>query len=198
VGRTDLRRDRDPDGNRALPPGGTVASGRLPEGEGTERTAPRVHVPEGEAAARLDRASQGEDPASGHVLDGEGAAEADRPGDDRRRFFEAVWSLVREVPPGRVTTYGWLARRLGRPQHARLVGYAMYGVLDDDVPCHRVINSQGRLSGAPHFGPPGQRAMLEAEGVVFRPNGGVDLRRYLWRPDEPAVIEVGPDGPDGE
>lgn len=103
-----------------------------------------------------------------------------------RQFFEAVWELVGEVPPGRVTTYGWLARRLGRPQHARLVGYALHGAMvSRGVPCHRVVNSQGRLSGAPHFGPPGQRALLEAEGIVFRPDGGIDLRRYLWRPPAP-------------
>jgi methylated-DNA-protein-cysteine methyltransferase-like protein len=103
-----------------------------------------------------------------------------------RQFFEAVWELVGEVPPGRVTTYGWLARRLGRPQHARLVGYALHGATAScGVPCHRVVNSQGRLSGAPHFGPPGQRALLEAEGIVFRPDGGVDLCRYLWRPPGP-------------
>jgi methylated-DNA-protein-cysteine methyltransferase-like protein len=108
------------------------------------------------------------------------------PSADTQRFFEAVWDLVRAIPPGKVTTYGWLARRLSRPQHARLVGYALHSALGHGVPCHRVVNHQGRLSGAPHFGPPGQRAMLEAEGVTFRPDGGVDLRRYLWRPDETA------------
>ncbi len=108
-----------------------------------------------------------------------------------QHFFEAVWELVREVPPGCVTTYGWLARRLGRPQHARLVGYALHGASRHDVPCHRVVNHQGRLSGAPHFGPPGQRALLEVEGVTFKPEGGVDLRRHLWRPPEPAAISEG-------
>jgi methylated-DNA-protein-cysteine methyltransferase-like protein len=106
--------------------------------------------------------------------------------DEQRRFFEAVWELVSEVPPGCVTTYGWLAARLGRPQHARLVGYALHGALaEHGVPCHRVVNHQGRLSGAPHFAPPGQKALLEAEGVTFRPDGAVDLRRHLWRPEEP-------------
>ena len=113
----------------------------------------------------------------------------------RQHFFEAVWELVGEVPPGRVTTYGWLARRLGRPLHARLVGYALHGALAERrVPCHRVVNSQGRLTGAPHFGPPGQRALLEVEGVTFRPDGGVDLRRCLWRPDDDGVPgEIGDD-----
>jgi methylated-DNA-protein-cysteine methyltransferase-like protein len=95
-----------------------------------------------------------------------------------------------------VTTYGWLARRLGRPQHARLVGYAMH-CAPDDVPCQRVINSQGRLSGAPHFGPPGQQAMLEAEGIVFKKDSGVDLRRYLWRPEAPADADP-PEAVDAE
>jgi methylated-DNA-protein-cysteine methyltransferase-like protein len=109
------------------------------------------------------------------------------PASRSQSFFEAVWALVREVPPGQVTTYGWLARRLGRPQHARLVGYALHGVLaEHDVPCHRVVNSQGQLSGAPHFGPPGQKALLQAEGVTFRANGGVDLRKHQWRPVEVA------------
>jgi methylated-DNA-protein-cysteine methyltransferase-like protein len=104
---------------------------------------------------------------------------------ERQSFFEAVWALVREIPPGRVTTYGWLARRLGRPQHSRLVGYAMHAS-PADVPAQRVVNSQGRLSGAPHFGPPGQRALLEAEGITFRRGGGVDLKRHLWRLDDEA------------
>jgi O-6-methylguanine DNA methyltransferase len=113
-------------------------------------------------------------------------APASSPTAATREFFEAVWDLVRAVPPGRVTTYGWLAWRLGRPHNARLVGQALASVVNGQgVPCHRVINSQGHLSGAPHFGPPGQRALLEAEGIVFRPSGGVDLRRYLWRPPEP-------------
>jgi methylated-DNA-protein-cysteine methyltransferase-like protein len=119
--------------------------------------------------------------AGGHP----GAASATGPPGSNHHFFEAVWALARQIPPGRVTTYGWLARRLGRPQHARLVGYAMHSA-PDDVPCQRVINSQGRLSGAPHFGPPGQQALLEAEGIIFKKDGGVDLRRYLWRPDAPA------------
>lgn len=113
------------------------------------------------------------------------------PGDQRgsqrseatQSFFEAVWALVREVPAGRVTTYGWIARRLGRPQHARLVGYAMHAA-PSDVPAQRVVSSQGRLTGAPHFGPPGMKARLEAEGVAFREDGSVDLRRHLWRPDD--------------
>lgn len=101
----------------------------------------------------------------------------------REGFFAAVYDLVRAVPPGKVTTYGWLARRLQRPQHARLVGYALHSALARyGVPCHRVVNSQGRLSGAPHFGPPGQKAMLESEGVAFTASGAVDLARALWRP----------------
>jgi methylated-DNA-protein-cysteine methyltransferase-like protein len=99
-------------------------------------------------------------------------------------FAEAVWALVREVPAGQVTTYGWLARRLGRPRNARLVGYVLHGAPFPDVPCQRVVNRDGRLSGAPHFGPPGQKALLEAEGVTFRPDGRVDLRHHLWRPAE--------------
>jgi methylated-DNA-protein-cysteine methyltransferase-like protein len=115
------------------------------------------------------------------------ASDADAPVCSRDSFFEAVYALVERIPSGHVTTYGWLARRLQRPQHARLVGYALHGVVQSrGLPCHRVVNSQGRLSGAPHFPWPGQQAMLEAEGVVFKPDGGIDLRRFQWRPVEQA------------
>lgn len=131
---------------------------------------------------------------AGSVLGRQPAVLTPPPG--RQDFCEAVWELVKAVPPGRVTTYGWLARRLGRPQHARLVGYALHGALGAEVPCHRVVNHQGRLSGAPHFEGPGQRALLEAEGVRFKPDGGVDLRRHLWHPPDPGVEASGA-GADG-
>lgn len=140
----------------------------------------------GSASSLVPRRSE-----DGSVLSAQRAVHRPLPG--RPDFFEAVWELVKAVPPGCVTTYGWLARRLGRPQHARLVGYALHGALGDEVPCHRVVNHQGRLSGAPHFAGPGQRALLEAEGVSFKPDGGVDLRRHLWHPPAPGVEASGAD-----
>ena len=95
---------------------------------------------------------------------------------DRRLMYE-ILSAVSEIPPGRVASYGQIARLIGRDRNARLVGRALslaehYG----DYPCHRVVNSAGRL--APHF--PDQRERLLAEGVGFRANGCVDMKRYQW------------------
>ena len=89
----------------------------------------------------------------------------------------AILSAVAEIPPGRVATYGQIARLIGRDRNARLVGRVLsraeyYG----DYPCHRVVNHAGRL--APHF--PEQRARLEAEGVGFLPNGHVNMAQYQW------------------
>lgn len=92
-------------------------------------------------------------------------------------FVAAVLECVAAVPEGKVATYGQIAWKLGRPNNARLVGRILsraewYG----DYPCHRVVNHAGRTA-------PGwiaQRALLEAEGVEFLPNGNVDLKRFLW------------------
>ena len=90
-----------------------------------------------------------------------------------------VYELVRRIPPGRVATYGQIAEFAGRCT-PRMVGYAMASVPHgSDVPWHRVINSRGEISlrGEGHDL---QRAMLEAEGVVFDPDGRVDLRTFGW------------------
>ena len=87
-----------------------------------------------------------------------------------------VYAAVRRIPRGKVATYGQLARLTGYPLRARMVWQAL-SYAPESIPCHRVVNSAGRL--APHFS--AQRERLEAEGVAFRPNGNVDLRRCLWR-----------------
>ncbi|MBR1455654.1 MAG: MGMT family protein [Oscillospiraceae bacterium] len=88
-----------------------------------------------------------------------------------------VLSVVEEIPPGRVASYGQLARLIGRERNARLVGRILRSSdLAGDYPCHRVVNHAGRL--APHF--PGQRELLEAEGVRFLPNGYVDMEKHRW------------------
>ena len=88
-----------------------------------------------------------------------------------------VLSVVEEIPEGCVATYGQIARLTGRERNARLIGKilgmsAYYG----QYPCHRVVNHAGRT--APGFFD--QRQRLEAEGVEFRPNGCVDLKKYQW------------------
>ena len=86
-------------------------------------------------------------------------------------FFKRAFSVVKQIPEGRVSTYGQIARMIGEPRKARYVGFAMHqspGVAGG-VPCHRVV-----------FGPDAQRELLEAEGVQFLENGRVDMKRYLW------------------
>ena len=88
-----------------------------------------------------------------------------------------VLSVVAEIPEGRTATYGQIARLIGRDRNARLIGRILsmaerYG----DYPCHRVVNHAGRT--APGF--LDQRRLLEAEGVPFRPDGRVDLKRCQW------------------
>lgn len=98
------------------------------------------------------------------------------------RFFEQVYRVVRLVPPGRVATYGQIAALLGQPHAARTVGWAMHALpAGSDVPWHRVINAQGRISisGKGQVADR-QQSRLESEGVVFDSNGRVDLRIYQW------------------
>lgn len=98
-------------------------------------------------------------------------------------FYTEVYQLVRMIPPGKVTTYGAIARMLGRPRAARTVGYALRALPDDtDVPWQRVINAQGTISlKARHPEETSlQRRRLEAEGVVFDADGRVDFARFGW------------------
>lgn len=94
-------------------------------------------------------------------------------------FYTEVYRLIRQVPSGSVITYGQIARLLGKPRHSRLVGQALHAApARSGLPCHRVVNSQGRLA-------PGwvdQRKKLQEEGVTFRKNGCVDLSVHLWEP----------------
>ena len=95
-------------------------------------------------------------------------------------MFERVYAAVREIPRGRVATYGQIARRIGSPRAARAVGYAL-SAAPPDVPCHRVVTREGGLSEA--FSPLGKRShrlLLELEGVPFRPDGTVDMERCSW------------------
>ena len=97
-------------------------------------------------------------------------------------FFEAVYRLVREIPHGRVTPYGEIARALGRPHVSRAVGYALHANPEPGViPCHRVLNRFGKTAPAFAFGGADRQAeLLRAEGVEVSEDGFVDLDRFLW------------------
>lgn len=98
-------------------------------------------------------------------------------------FFARAYGVVRQIPAGRVATYGQVARMMGEPGRARFVGFAMHASpgMAGGVPCHRVVFADGRLAPGFAFGGPGeQRRLLEAEGVGFLPDGRVDLKSYGW------------------
>lgn len=98
---------------------------------------------------------------------------------------EAIYRIVKRIPPGRVATYGQVARLAGLPRQARRVGYAL-AALDgrEDVPWHRVVNAQGRISRrSAGNSDDRQRRLLEAEGVVFSDGGRLSLEACQWRED---------------
>jgi methylated-DNA-protein-cysteine methyltransferase related protein len=107
----------------------------------------------------------------------------------REEFNHKVWALVRQIPPGKVSTYGQIASLLPPPPGmdpksylafgARWVGGAM-AACPQDVPWQRVINSQGKVSLRPGGGGAHQRELLESEGVIFDEHDRVDLKRYAW------------------
>jgi len=98
--------------------------------------------------------------------------------------FSRIYEVVRQIPVGRVATYGQIARLAGMPRCARIVGYAMASCSDPSVPCHRVVDRFGGTKAAfDTYAPGTQQALLEAEGILFRPNGSADLSRCLWEAD---------------
>lgn len=94
--------------------------------------------------------------------------------------FERIYEVVKTIPKGRVATYGMVALLAGNPRWARVVGYALHvNPQPGIIPCHRVVNRFGEPAPGFAFGGEGmQRAMLEAEGIVFDENGRVDLSVY--------------------
>ena len=90
-------------------------------------------------------------------------------------FDAEIYDIVAQIPAGRVVTYGQLARLIGMPGHARRAGRAL-AMAPAGLPCHRVVNSQGRM--VPGWNE--QRELLAAEGVRFRANGCVDLSASGW------------------
>lgn len=101
-------------------------------------------------------------------------------------FFTRVWEVVRQIPEGRVSSYGAIASFLGSPKSARMVGYAMNASHSvGDVPAHRVVNRFGLLSGKMHFETPDtMENRLHAEGVEVRENQVVRFQELFWNPEE--------------
>ncbi|MFB9051686.1 MGMT family protein [Formosa undariae] len=101
-------------------------------------------------------------------------------------FFDRVYEVVKQIPSGKVTNYGAIARYLGAAKSARIVGYAMNASHNmDDVPAHRVVNRNGLLTGKFHFdGTNLMQQLLENEGVEVKNNQVENLKDYYWDPNE--------------
>ncbi|WP_378186329.1 MGMT family protein [Aquimarina sp. W85] len=106
--------------------------------------------------------------------------------DANQNFFERVYAVVKQIPYGRVTSYGAIANFLGSKQSARMVGWAMNASSKhEDIPAHRVVNRVGLLSGKHHFGGTSiMQQMLEAEGVLVEDNKVVLFESLFWDPKE--------------
>lgn len=101
-------------------------------------------------------------------------------------FYTAVYRLVRDIPKGRLMTYGQIAVILGHPRAARAVGYALKACKGHAVPWQRVINAQGRISAKGEvLRPMRQRELLEREGIVFDVQEICDLKALRWEPKHP-------------
>lgn len=100
-------------------------------------------------------------------------------------FFEKVYQVAKRVPYGRVTSYGAIANYLGAIKSARMVGYAMNGSHNKEVPAHRVVNRKGLLTGKHHFeGTNLMQQLLESEGIEVVDNQIQDFEKVFWNPSE--------------
>ena len=105
---------------------------------------------------------------------------------DKPNYFELVYQVVREIPTGRVCSYGTIAHYLGLKSGARMVGYAMNAAHTlPDVPAHRVVNRNGLLTGKNHFATPTRmEELLLAEGVNIEKDQVVDFELRFWDPEK--------------
>ena len=99
-------------------------------------------------------------------------------------FFERVYDIARQIPEGKVTSYGAIAKALGTARSARMVGWAMNACHNrEDVPAHRVVNRKGLLSGKHHFdGTNLMQQLLESEGIKVVNNQIIDFEKHFWTP----------------
>ena len=104
---------------------------------------------------------------------------------NKHSFFEDVWDVARQIPKGRVTSYGAIANYLGTKMSARMVGWAMNGAsnVKPKVPAHRVVNRNGMLSGKMHFDTPDlMQQRLEKEGIEVKKDKVVRFEKLFWDP----------------
>lgn len=99
-------------------------------------------------------------------------------------FFQRVYKVVKQIPYGKITTYGAIAKKIGAPKSARMVGYALNASgMHEDVPAHRVVNRKGLLTGKHHFqGTNLMQQLLENEGVKIKENMVQNFNEHFWEP----------------
>ncbi len=106
-------------------------------------------------------------------------------------FFELVFEVARQIPKGRVTSYGAIAACLGAKSSSRMVGWAMSGShsVRPKVPAHRVVNRLGILSGKHHFTPNGEmERLLRKEGIKIKNDQVVDFEKHFWDPSKELIL----------
>ncbi|HKJ32106.1 MAG TPA: MGMT family protein [Balneolales bacterium] len=105
---------------------------------------------------------------------------------NKKNFFEKVYQVVAQIPYGRVTTYGTIAAYLGAKRSARMVGWALNATRDNPeyghLPCHRVVNRNGEVTGERYFMGDIMCERLKQEGIVFIDENTVDLVKFIWDP----------------
>ncbi|MFT6749637.1 MAG: methylated-DNA-protein-cysteine methyltransferase-like protein [Flavobacterium sp.] len=104
--------------------------------------------------------------------------------DKNANFFERVYQVVKQIPYGKVTSYGAIAKAIGSAQSSRMVGWAMNAShKNSEIPAHRVVNRNGLLTGKHHFqGTNLMQQLLESEGIVVIENQIQDLKTHFWSP----------------
>ncbi len=101
----------------------------------------------------------------------------------RRSFYQRVIEIIKYIPEGKVATYGQIAAYAGNPRAARQVAYILHSSSGkENLPWHRVVNSRGGISLKPRRGYELQKQLLKEEGIRFKENDCIDLKRYLWLP----------------
>ncbi|MBM2813571.1 MAG: methylated-DNA/protein-cysteinemethyltransferase [Ignavibacteria bacterium] len=100
-------------------------------------------------------------------------------------FFNKVYDIVERIPSGKVTTYGAIGKAIGMISSARMVGWALNAVAgDSSLPCHRVVNRVGELSGKMYFSTPHlMKELLISEGITFK-GDAVDMKKHFWEPTD--------------
>ena len=100
-------------------------------------------------------------------------------------FFEQVYDIVKEIPFGRVTSYGAIAQALGTKKSSRMVGWAMNACHNrPEIPAHRVVNRNGLLTGKMHFSTPTEmEERLLSEGIIIREDKIKDFQNIFWDPN---------------